>query len=391
MTNLIAIILFLSFSFLFGVDTPKEIETPSQIVTEIQFDAEVFQQNQLIKKGLQESYKQARRAKGIPKPDGKPVHISRKKGSGPSGKHFQKLESIKADLNPKNFFGDFNSRSAHKKEPAKVDYLTRRDDHILSGTWMMAPEAGALMIGPNPFDGSWWSNSEEDVNTRACYFDDRYVFDEDGFHNDLDDETWLEWWQGADPEGCGFPVYPHDGSNNPAGYTFDEVESTLTLHGLGAYIGLPKAANGFELTSPDQAPESVTYQASFSNDGQIMYLVIEVGDGVFWTFKLISTEDEEDDFTYLGEFNGHEYYVSNFDATWNIANDYSSDFDDEAHLVTISSQEENDFVLEHTGGGIWIGFTDQYDEGNWEWVTGEDGGYTNWDEGEPNNDNGEQH
>ena len=128
MTNIIAFILTLSFSFLFGVDTPKEIDSQSQITTEIQFDADTFQQNQLIKKGLQESYKQARRAKGIPKPDGKPVHISRKKGSGPSGKHFQKLESIKADLNPKNFFGDFNSRSAHKKEPAKVDYLTRRDE-----------------------------------------------------------------------------------------------------------------------------------------------------------------------------------------------------------------------------------------------------------------------
>jgi hypothetical protein len=62
----------------------------------------------------------------------------------------------------------------------------------------------------------------------------------------------------------------------------------------------------------------------------------------------------------------------------------------EVHLVTISSQEENDFILEHTGGGVWIGFTDQYDEGDWEWVTGEDVVYTNWDEGEPNND-GEQH
>ena len=128
MTNRIAFIFTLSFSFLFGVDTPKEIEPPSQIITEIQFDAEAFQQNQLIKKRLQESYKQARKAKGIPKPDGKSVHISRKKGNEPLAKHFQKLESIKADLNIKNFFGDFNSKSAHKKETAKADYLTRRNE-----------------------------------------------------------------------------------------------------------------------------------------------------------------------------------------------------------------------------------------------------------------------
>ena len=128
MTNHVTFIFTLSFSLLFGVDIPKEIETPSQKITEIQFDAEAFQQNQLIKKRLQESYKQTRKAKGIPKPVGKPVHNSRKKGSEPLGKHFQKLESIKVDLNLKNFFGDFNSKSAHKKETAKADYLTRRNE-----------------------------------------------------------------------------------------------------------------------------------------------------------------------------------------------------------------------------------------------------------------------
>ena len=50
----------------------------------------------------------------------------------------------------------------------------------VEGTWMMAPVAGALMVGPAPNDGSWWSNSEEDVETRACYFDDEYIFNADG-------------------------------------------------------------------------------------------------------------------------------------------------------------------------------------------------------------------
>ena len=50
-------------------------------------------------------------------------------------------------------------------------------------------------MGPEPFNGDWWSNSAEDVQTRACYFDDRYVFDQDGFHNDQGDETWLKWFE----------------------------------------------------------------------------------------------------------------------------------------------------------------------------------------------------
>lgn len=100
--------------------------------------------------------------------------------------------------------------------------------------------------------------------------------------------------------------------------------------------------------------------------------------------------DEDDEFEYLGELDGHEYYLSNFEATWNEANDMFSEWDD-AHLVTISSQEENDLITETTGGDVWIGFTDQYEEGYWEWVTGEEVVYTNWGEDEPNNSGDGEH
>ena len=52
------------------------------------------------------------------------------------------------------------------------------------------------------------------------------------------------------------------------------------------------------------------------------------------------------------------------------------------HLATISSQEENDFLGEDGG---WIGFTDEANEGEWIWVTGEDVTFTQWAGGEPNN------
>ena len=62
---------------------------------------------------------------------------------------------------------------------------------------------------------------------------------------------------------------------------------------MGAYIGLPKAANGFELASPDEAPESVTYQMYMQESPRMMTLVIEVGNGVFWTFDLVPALDGE--------------------------------------------------------------------------------------------------
>ena len=176
----------------------------------------------------------------------------------------------------------------------------------LEGTWMMAPEAGALMVGPAPNDGSWWSNTEEDVTTRACYFDDEYVFGADGsFQNVQGPETWLEVWQGVEADQCGAPVAPHDGSN-PATWEFNAGTGQVTLSGVGAYLGLPKANNEGQL--PDVAvPESITYEVTLSNDNQTMTLVIESGAGVFWTFKLVSDyggDDTDTGIVFSGAFGG---------------------------------------------------------------------------------------
>ena len=41
--------------------------------------------------------------------------------------------------------------------------------------------------------------------------------------------------------------------------------------------------------------------------------------------------------------------------------------------------------------GVWLGLTDEFEEGNWQWVTGEPLNYTNWYDGEPNNNGGLEH
>ena len=65
-------------------------------------------------------------------------------------------------------------------EPAKT----------IVGTWKMAPEAGSLGVGPNLGDYSWWSIDDAGVTDRACYYDDEYIFNEDGsFQNVMGDET----------------------------------------------------------------------------------------------------------------------------------------------------------------------------------------------------------
>ena len=162
--------------------------------------------------------------------------------------------------------------------------LVKSDPSKFAGSWSMSSEAGALGVGPAVGDVSWWANSEGDVTTRACFFDDEYVFSANGsFSNVFGPTTWLEAWQtGVDADGCGAPVAPHNGLS-AATWSVDETAGTVTIVGSGAFLGLSKAHN----TAEDGAPvdNTTTYNYAFSADGNSLAVNIEVGTGVFWQYK----------------------------------------------------------------------------------------------------------
>ncbi|AXT53857.1 hypothetical protein D1818_24670 [Aquimarina sp. BL5] len=164
-------------------------------------------------------------------------------------------------------------------------YQLIRETPLIAGTWRLAPEAGAFKVGPGPGTGDFFANSLEDITTRACYFDDEYIFATDGsFNNVLGSETWLEGWQGVTSDQCGTPVSPHDGSG-PASYTFNEGSGVITLNGAGAYLGLPKVVNGGELPNVP-VPTSITYNVTLMDSNNTMEVTIDIG-GAYWTYKLI--------------------------------------------------------------------------------------------------------
>jgi len=154
----------------------------------------------------------------------------------------------------------------------------------LDGTWQIAPQAGALGVGPAAGDTSWWNCDAACIPVRACYYDDQYVFGPNGtFTNVLGADTWIEGWQGG-ADSCGVPVSPYDG-NASATFSYDANAETVTINGTGAYIGLPKANNQGEL--PNVAvPSSITYNVEFI-DANTINVNIEAGAGVFWQYKLV--------------------------------------------------------------------------------------------------------
>ena len=159
---------------------------------------------------------------------------------------------------------------------------------ILEGSWVLDGESAAG-VGPTAGNKDWFATNAANgagLEGRPCLFDDAFVFGADGsFTNQMGDTTWIEGWQGADVDACLTPVAPQDGSI-AATFAYDEAAGTITLTGQGAHLGLAKVVNGSELASPSAAPESITYTI-ITIDSEYLSVVLEAGDGVFWTYDLV--------------------------------------------------------------------------------------------------------
>jgi tetratricopeptide (TPR) repeat protein len=87
----------------------------------------------------------------------------------------------------------------------------------------------------------------------------------------------------------------------------------------------------------------------------------------------------------LNPANQHLYLYVSSERTWHEARNYCAL--QGGYLATVQTAVENEFLYQLTGGNsnVWLGATDEAEEGVWSWVTGEPWTYKNWAEGEPNN------
>ena len=165
-----------------------------------------------------------------------------------------------------------------------------------SRKWKLAPEAGALWIGPDA-NTTWWQNGLAEVTSRSCLFNDEYTFTKTGnvltfdskgdFY--VDEEAGNPWPSGMPAVGCyansAIPTQFQAWANN-ATFSFDVLNNTkLKLIGTGAHMGLYKAA-----TPPDAAvttPQpSVTYDI-VSITATRLVLKLDYGWGA-WRFTYVA-------------------------------------------------------------------------------------------------------
>jgi PKD repeat protein len=166
-----------------------------------------------------------------------------------------------------------------------------------SKKWKLAPEQGALLIGPSDFSAVWWQNNVADVTTRSCLFNDEYTFNKTGstvvfdskgdFY--VDEEAGNPHPAGMPAVGCyansAIPAQFQAWANNGT-FAFEVIDNNkLKLTGTGAHLGLYKAAN-----PPDAAvntpQNTITYQI-VSVTATRLVLKIDYGWGA-WRFTYVA-------------------------------------------------------------------------------------------------------
>jgi len=94
-----------------------------------------------------------------------------------------------------------------------------------------------------------------------------------------------------------------------------------------------------------------------------------------------------------GNYEGHGYELIPAPTPWHIAKKKADE--EGGYLVVITSAKENQFVTElvkkATNGElceVWIGLSDEKNEGDWKWINGERYTFNNWDKSNPSNSDG---
>ncbi len=89
-------------------------------------------------------------------------------------------------------------------------------------------------------------------------------------------------------------------------------------------------------------------------------------------------------------FGGHHYKVFDEDVTWHEAKSLCRGMG--GHLATITSREEQHFLADLADGRyLYLGGSDEAEEGRWVWIDGSPWQFTAWMAGQPNNWGGDEH
>lgn len=174
-----------------------------------------------------------------------------------------------------------------------IEFLTS----CTSREWTLKPAAGSLWVGPPDGSQTWWAIGPTAATDRPCAYNDTWTFHEDGtMEYNTNGDIWAEAFMGVAADGCQPESFltgaledwqsgTHAWEMVPGNGGPDQIKLT----GLGAFIGLQKATNGFETTVPvaENIYDILWMDEDATTGERSMEIEINWGSGL-WRFTLVS-------------------------------------------------------------------------------------------------------
>ena len=157
--------------------------------------------------------------------------------------------------------------------------------------WKLAG-AFSFYVGPSEGSAEWWGGiPENELETRACMFDDEFIFTDGGQYTvDTKGAVFAEPYMGG-ANACindGDLPAPYNGLAS-GNYTFEATNTTVKVIGEGAYVGFSKPYNGGEYNGGDAAlKQEATYNVfdyATTDDSEKIWLTIDISadqNGTAW-------------------------------------------------------------------------------------------------------------
>ncbi|MBV2246631.1 MAG: PKD domain-containing protein [Lentimicrobium sp.] len=185
-----------------------------------------------------------------------------------------------------------------------------------SKTWKLLRDVSTgrypLQVGPASFSTIWWAmgRDNDELANRPCMLNDEWTFTRDGAMKfDAKGDYWAEGGVFFPANVCASTDVMEGlsgedlsawGSGNHTYELTSGTQPTLKVIGLGAYIGLCKAATNAEVKVPQ---ESVTYQIIKLTDAAVDTLILQTsyttgGDApqpAYWRFVLVHYDNPADE------------------------------------------------------------------------------------------------
>ena len=169
--------------------------------------------------------------------------------------------------------------------PYEISPSVQSDAAFFVGDWKIGNEDFADERGRVDGNLDWETFSNDEMD--PCIVDDIYTFSSNGsFTYEVGTGTYnfidMAQYSGDEiqesEDGCIKNFYPFDGTNDMT-FEVNEVDSTLTLNGKGAYILWPDMANGIDtIPQPYFAPEQIIYDYTIISENEIQLYIR----GYFW-------------------------------------------------------------------------------------------------------------